>query len=105
MSEVTVSDLQAPDGTFQVVAMLPATNYESICKTLNCNEGEVGARLLQRILVETEHREYAEALKYLGMVRGASKLAEFNALFGPGGKFEDMTVQPVRVVVEEPPVV
>jgi hypothetical protein len=100
MSEITVSDLQAPDGTFQVVATLPATNYASICKTLSCNTGEVASKLLQRILIETEQREYADAMRYVGKVRGASKLAEFNAHFAPGGDLEYLTIEPPRIPPE-----
>lgn len=103
-SSVTVADLVKEDGSYDIIARLPPANYASILKTLNCNEGEVAARLLQRILVETEQREYAEALRYLGMVRGASKLAEFNTHFATGGDLEFLTIQPTPPVVE-PPVV
>lgn len=101
MAEVRVSDTVNPDGSYDIVAKLPLANYASICKTLNCNEGNVAARLLQRIIIETEQREYAEALQYLGMVRGASKLTEFNKHFAPGGDLEALTIQPAPPVVEE----
>lgn len=93
-SVVQVTDEPKNGGAYDVIANIPASNYASICKTLNCNEGEVGARLLQRILIETEQREYNEALKIVGLVRGAGKLAEFNALFGESSSLHYLTVQP-----------
>lgn len=95
-STVQVSDTPKEGGAYDVIANIPKANYDSICKTLNCNEGEVGVRLLQRIMIETEQREYNEALKIVGLVRGAGKLSEFNAL---------LTSEQYKYLLEQPAII